>query len=162
MSEHLGIKGNIEYYHLPYGEKGSFSYCHHCKRTCDKALVEFHQGWVNDWIKFVCGHCKKTIWVSQLCSEEDFSAEERRKMVEDNLKCIVCLKPTNSYDMDCYTIDDNEEIVGLCSECSYEDYFDLLNTKKMAEELRLNIGEQKLKINIKDFRRIIRTICSKT
>ena len=33
MSEHLGIKGKIDYYHFPLGEKWEFTYCKRCKKS---------------------------------------------------------------------------------------------------------------------------------
>lgn len=93
MSEHCSIKGFVDFWHLPYREKNGFTACQHClKNDCfsDKLQVEFHEGWLNDWMKVVCARCKKTIWVANL--------QGRRKMIKDNLKCHTCGKPTNHYD----------------------------------------------------------------
>ena len=159
MSEHLSIKGKVNYWHLPYDEEGAFSYCHHCKRTCDNAEISLHNGIVNDWIQLSCGHCKKTIWVSQLCADKDHCSEKCREMIKDNEKCIICECPTNTYDMDCYTIGDDGEILGFCHDCYYEDYFRLDLIKDTVQELRLCMKEQRIKLNIKELRRIVRAIC---
>jgi len=44
MSEHTSIKGNADYWHLPYREENGFTYCKRCKIFVKKAEVEFHEG----------------------------------------------------------------------------------------------------------------------
>jgi len=91
MSEHMSINGEVNYHHLPYDEEGAFTYCNHCKQTCDRATIELHQGFMDDWICLRCPKCKNSIWESKL----------KRKQTKDNKKCEVCKKPTNW--IDCYS-----------------------------------------------------------
>lgn len=95
MSEHIGVKGKVEFYHLPYREYDGFTACKN--RECcekgdftDKLIIEFHEGFLTDWMQVICGRCKKTIWVANL--------NGRRKQVKNNKKCEFCKKPTNQYD----------------------------------------------------------------
>jgi len=87
----MHIKGKIEYDHLPYDEEGAFTYCKHCKETCDDIIVEFHEGWVGDWINVRCVKCKKSIWTSKLNKEQ----------TKDDKKCTICKVPTNWIDCVC-------------------------------------------------------------
>jgi len=122
MSEHTSITGKVDYWHIPYREKG-FSYCKKCKKYVSNLIIDFHEGWFNDWMCVRCGKCKKAIWVCsfkmdprQDCltpKEElirlkkmkkedlDFELEGVRRFIKDDKKCFICKKPTNHYDCHC-------------------------------------------------------------
>jgi hypothetical protein len=143
MSEHMSITGPIDFQHLPYEEKGSFSYCHRCNTAKRKLTLELHQGWSGDWIKALCPGCKKTIWVAELknsyCFEKDWDkthkhtedcevmpkgfeaySENCRVLINDNKKCAVCKKPTNHYDCACITYNmKRKRPIYLCSNKCY-------------------------------------------
>lgn len=109
MSEHLSVNSKISYQHLPYDEEGAFTYCNHCKETCERLTVEFHQG-IGDWMRVICPGCKKTIWSSEL----------KREQIKDNKKCIICKKPTNHYDcFACGTTSHSNKISYWCSKKCY-------------------------------------------
>ncbi len=87
----MSINGKVNYLHLPYDEEGAFTFCNHCKKTCERVTIELHQGFLEDWINLICSRCKKSIWTSEL----------DRKRTKDNKKCFNCKKPTNNMDCDC-------------------------------------------------------------
>jgi len=120
MSNHLEIKGDVEYIHLPDGDH--FGYCHHCKKNKLKLTVRFHEGMCSDWIEVICPHCKKVIWIAELTSmgledEKGFKrvCKDGRVLINDNTKCKVCKKPTNRFDCESYWFDKNK-ISCVCSE----------------------------------------------
>ncbi len=76
MSEHMSINGEVNYQHLPYDEEGAFTYCKHCKHTCERATVELHQGIASNWICLRCSRCKKSIWTGEI----------KRKQTKDDKK----------------------------------------------------------------------------
>jgi len=90
MSEHMGVTGKVDYYHLPYQEDRGFAYCRHCKKFVDKMRVEFHEGFSSMWMKVICTKCDKAVWVANL--------RGRMKYPKDDKKCQICKKPTNHYD----------------------------------------------------------------
>lgn len=96
MSEHMAIKGKIEFQHLPYDWEGGFAYCNRCKDVCEKAIIELHQGATADWIQFICSKCNKTIWIASLYDEK--GEEASKVLIKDDKKCCICGKPTNHYD----------------------------------------------------------------
>ena len=120
MSEHMSITGDIEFFHLPYEGKGSFSYCHHCKKPLKKLTMELHQGWTCDYTQARCPKCKKTIWVAALTTDEtekEFKeANGGRHLVEVKNKCRGCGKETNRWDCFSYTFTKNGKIMCCCSE----------------------------------------------
>jgi len=117
MSEHMEISSKIDYWHLPSGEEWGFTYCKHCKETCEKASVEFHQG-MDDWINLRCGKCKKSIW----------TAIVKRKQTKDNKKCAICKKPTNWIDCESYGGGLSNKTEYWCSKKCYK------KQNKMEEE----------------------------
>ena len=84
----MSINGAVDYWHLPYDEEGAFTYCKHCKKTCDRVTIEFNEGWIEDWMNLKCPKCNKSIWTSKL----------KRKQTKDNKNCAICKKPTNWID----------------------------------------------------------------
>ncbi len=88
----MSINGAVDYWHLPYDEKGGFTFCNHCKKTCEKISVEFHNGIASDWMVLRCSKCKKAIWTSEI----------ERKQTKDDKKCAICKKPTNWIDCEAY------------------------------------------------------------
>lgn len=114
MSEHLAVKGKVKYYHCSFGDKDEITYCPRCRDTCKKAVFEIHQGMEGYWLKFVCGRCKKTIWVAGLFDRnnfegygdskytikevEDMFSERFLQRIKDDKICCICRKPTNHYD----------------------------------------------------------------
>ncbi len=88
MSEHMSIKGSVDYWHLPYDEQGGLTYCNHCKETCDKVSIELHNGIASDWMNVVCGKCNKSIW----------TAKVKTRQTKNDKKCAICKKPTNWID----------------------------------------------------------------
>ena len=144
MSEHLGVKGKVEYYHDSFGDKDEITYCQRCKDTCEKATFEIHQGILGYWLKFVCGHCKKTIWVAGLIDRSDFegygdtkfSANDFMKRLEgklirkisDDAICAICGKKTNYYDASCVSLSDKKNSY-YCSKACYSKRKDVLEGK---------------------------------
>ena len=119
MSEHITIKGNIEFDHLPEGEEGSFTFCNRCKKTKRKCIIHIHQGICSEWMEFVCPRCKKTIWVTEF---------DKREAVKDDKKCSVCKKPTNHYDCVSHSISWNKK------RKKHEDYFCSEKCEKIWEK----------------------------
>ena len=91
MSEHMSIEGEVQYWHLALGEKGGLTFCNHCKKTCNKVIVNLHEGFSGNWMTVECGRCKKNIWASQINMD----------IIKDDKKCFICKKPTNHYDCNC-------------------------------------------------------------
>jgi len=113
MSEHLGVKGYVNYYHNAFNEKGEFCFCRHCKKSTDRALIELHQGIASDWIKVICARCNKTIFTSEL---------EKRRFTKDNKKCFICKKKVASEDCSCvsYSSKPKSKVKYLCSNKCYK------------------------------------------
>lgn len=88
----MSINGEVDYWHLPCDEEWGFTFCKHCKKTCDRINVEFHQGIASDWMVLRCSKCKKAIWTSEL----------DRKQTKDDKKCAICKKPTNWVDCEAH------------------------------------------------------------
>lgn len=150
MSEHLGVKGKVDYYHLPMGDEYGITYCLRCKDSCEEAIFEIHQGIEGYWLKFICGHCKKTIWTAGLFDKssfegygdskftlsevsEEFSEKLVKRVVDDKI-CCICKKPTNYHDAVLHSMSsDNpklfskdviygEDEVHVCSEKCLKEY----------------------------------------
>lgn len=117
MSEHMGITGDIEFYHLAYEKKGSFSYCHHCKRPKTKLTIELHEGIVSDWILVRCPDCKKAIWGADLTSgdESHKKSSGRRYIIDEKKRCIICGKVTNRWDCYSYSFTKSGRVRCYCS-----------------------------------------------
>lgn len=99
MSEHTYIKGNCDYVHMPYREINGFTYCKHCKQFVDKIEIQFHEGWLSDWMQVVCCKCNKTIWTMEFGDENKDAEKPGIKIyTKDDKKCCICGKPTNHYD----------------------------------------------------------------
>jgi hypothetical protein len=96
MSEHWSIEGNVVYWHLPFGEFGGSTWCNHCKKTCEKIIVSFDEGFGSSSITFYCGKCKKAIVVFHPLDERNIT------FVKDDEKCSVCGKKTNKTDAVCF------------------------------------------------------------
>jgi hypothetical protein len=164
MSEHMSIKGKVNYWHLPYRERG-FSYCKHCKDFCDQLEVSFNEGWFSDWMQVNCGRCKKAIWVCNFVNDPRidnlYSKQQRDKLIKkckknpheldgmrifikDNKKCAVCKKPTNHYD--CFSSG------GLVKNTKYEYWCsrkcDCIQTKRDVISLKKK-NSRKVKTNMK-------------
>jgi hypothetical protein len=92
MSEHIGLSGKLNYYHLPYDDEMGLTYCHRCKETCERVEIRLHEGITHHWLQMICGHCKKTIWTSEITMER----------CKDDLKCHICGKKVCEFD--CYLI----------------------------------------------------------
>lgn len=126
MSEHIKITGKVDFMHLPYREKDGFTACKRCLKKgkfANKLTIEFHEGWLHDWMRVICANCKKTIYVvsfrqdprkdmfvpikehkrlKKLKGEKlEVEMEGVRFFVTDDKKCEICKKPTNHYDCWC-------------------------------------------------------------
>jgi len=134
MSEHMKIKGKVDYWHLPYDEEGAFTFCNHCEETCDKVSVEFHQGWMEDWMNVNCGKCKKSIWTSKL----------KRKMTKDDKKCHICGKPTNWVDCSCksFRVGEGRDFYTCSERCYNIDRKLALKINFFIDEIGLCLEEQ--------------------
>lgn len=134
MSEHLSVNGKVNYWHLPYDEEGAFTFCRHCQSTCDRVTVEFHQGWVDDWMNLNCAKCGKSIWTSKL----------HRKPTNDNKKCWICGKPTNWVDCSCISsrIGESIERYTCSNKCSSKEDIFSCKVNFFLDELDLCIKEQ--------------------
>ena len=116
MSEHMSIKGKVDYWHIPYREEG-FTWCRRCKQFCSNLEVCFHEGWLGDWMEVNCGKCKKAIWACGFKNlpdkfskwkddkknldkdrNEDIELDGVKLFIRDNKKCAICKKPTNRFD----------------------------------------------------------------
>jgi hypothetical protein len=133
MSEHIEITGECNYIHMPLGEKGGFTYCHHCNKTLRKLSLTLHEGFASDWIQAVCPVCQKTIWIAGLTTdpkEKEYKKDHGCKhLVIDDLKCIICKKKTNRFDCYAYTYGDKDKIYPRCSaKC------DNIETKRMIKK----------------------------
>ena len=93
MSEHMFIKGEVDYYHLPLDELGGLTWCQFCKKTMKVAEIGLHNGIANDWIEMRCPKCKKSVWVAELCD---------MKVLKLDKKCNECGKKTG--DHNCYSM----------------------------------------------------------
>jgi len=141
MSEHMSINGVVNYWHLPYDEEGAFTYCNHCKKTCDRVTVEFHEGWMDNWINLRCAKCKKSIWTSKL----------KRKQTKDDKKCQICKKPTNWIDCEIHGGSfSNKRHNYWCSRKCYN--------KSYMDELEACAKEQKIELDFQDKIKIAREI----
>lgn len=87
MSEHVNIRGDCEFIHMPFEQKGGLTYCHFKEHLIHGAIVRLSQSEVS----LVCEHCNKTIWYSPL----------KRVIVHDDKRCTECGTPTN--ESDCYS-----------------------------------------------------------
>ena len=121
MSEHLGIKGRIRYYHMAYDDPYSITWCPHCKESTSKAEICLHEGFDGHWVQFICTQCDKTIWTAKL---------GKRKLEKLNRKCYICKKPTSYYNCYTYTYELKENSRGkyLCSKKCYNKF------EKMEDE----------------------------
>ena len=129
MSEHLSVNGKITYWHMPYDEEGAFTYCNHCKGTCERLTVEFHQGFGGDWMSVKCPECKKTIWSSKL----------RRKQIKDDKKCAICGNSTNHFDCEAYGGSClNKKINYWCSKKCYKKSYKLEHKKIQDDTKEIN------------------------
>ena len=134
MSEHLSIKGKIEYLHSAYDEEGAFTFCHHCKKTLKTAIVELHEGIAKDSIVMKCPKCKKSIWFASLTNskktlEKGFKNDSvdkgGRTLIFNNHKCNICKKPTNRFDGYAHTFNEKNKMVCYCSEKCWKKKKDL-------------------------------------
>ena len=91
MSEHFRISGKVEYWHLPYDDDGGVSYCSYCKKTCNKLLVDYHEGFINSTVVFRCPKCEKAITY----------VRGRFRRDKEKQKCSVCNKSTSKFN--CYS-----------------------------------------------------------
>ena len=146
----MSINGVVDYWHLPYGEEGAFTYCNHCKKTCERVNVEFHEGWTNDWMVLRCSKCKKSIWTSNL----------HRKQTKDNKKCDICKKPTNW--IDCNTSGGRLGEKGMkywCSKKCYKKSNELFfKENEVIDELDLCAEEQKIDLDFEIKLNLVRKI----
>lgn len=100
MSEHIGVKGKIEYHHfssLFFPNQYNMSYCHFCKDAMNKVEICLHEGIECDWIEFKCLRCKKTVWIAELKGKDD-ERFERQKL---DKKCFICKKPCGYHNCQC-------------------------------------------------------------
>jgi len=134
MSEHMAINGSVNYWHLPYDEEGAFTFCRHCQKTCERVTVEFHEGWLNNWMNLNCAKCGKSIWTSKL----------HRKPTKDNKKCWICGKPTNWVDCACRSsrLGEVTEQYTCSSKCYHKEKILDKKINFFLEELGLCIEEQ--------------------
>lgn len=110
MSEHTTIRGEVDYFHLPYREEKGFTYCKYCKAFINKVEIELNEGMTSDWMLLRCGKCKKTIWTLEFASPDEvdllnknpyFKGESipgQRIYPKQDKKCAICKKLTNHYD----------------------------------------------------------------
>ena len=117
MSEHIMIEGEIDFWHLPYEEEGSFSYCHHCKKPKKKLQIELHGGALSEWIQVRCPTCKKTIWIAELTTDEEEYPKSYggKYLVKEKNKCAICGKETNKWDCISYSFSSGNRINCICS-----------------------------------------------
>lgn len=106
----MSINGKVNYWHFPCDEDWGFTYCKHCKGTCERVKVEFHQGIAGDWMVLGCPKCKKSIWTSEI----------DRKPTKDDKKCAICGKPTNWIDCESYGGDVTKKTSYWCSKKCYD------------------------------------------
>ncbi len=92
MSEHFGIIGEADYWHLPYDDSSGATYCTYCKKTCYKIIVEYHQGLMDSTVVFRCQKCKKVM--------NTITGELKRD--KEDKKCSVCKKKTSNFNSYCY------------------------------------------------------------
>jgi hypothetical protein len=90
MSEHMTIKGQTEFHHLPYDYEGGMVFCSRCKKITEKPIINLDEGFR---VSVVCHRCKKVIWTTDI---QDI--EKEIIFPKDNEKCSVCRKRTNEYD----------------------------------------------------------------
>jgi hypothetical protein len=121
MSEHMTVKGKIDFHHLPMDEEGSFSYCHHCNKSLGTLWIELHQGIVHDWTLARCPLCKKAIWTAELTTdEEDYpKSGGYRHTIKEKRKCVMCGKATNEFDCSSYSFGKRNKIMCYCTERCY-------------------------------------------
>lgn len=101
MSEHMEITGKIDYIHLPYGDEGSFAYCHFCKKQLSTMTIGLHNGLLGDWIEVKCTNCKQVIWVASFGENKEEHDIGRFRRITHDKKCYTCKKKTDYYNSFC-------------------------------------------------------------
>ena len=126
MSEHISVKGKIEYLHwatLLTDEFHRFTGCRKCGTQANKKMIiELHEGCACVWLRAVCGECGKTIWTARL---DDLSSDDDYQKGSDiNLRydktdkiCCVCGGPTSYRDAVCVSFNGDREYYYCSDEC---------------------------------------------
>jgi hypothetical protein len=112
VSEHMEIRGKVNYIHMPYGDKMGLTFCRRCKETCDSVTIGLHEGITGYWIKVTCGKCKKTMWTAGLAD---------MAFIKDDRKCAACKKPTNYHDSCLVTMNGRNSRYYCSKGCSKKD-----------------------------------------
>lgn len=129
MSEHMSIKGVVDFWHLPYDWKGckGLVYCERCKKVSDNVKIKLDEGF---YVSVICGFCNKTIWTGQVLNP---------RFVIDDLKCSVCKKKTNDCDCamisSCFVKDKLINMIACSGKCAKKLERDIIAKIKKEEKL---------------------------
>jgi hypothetical protein len=114
MTEHFGISGKIDYYHLPLDDPLGLTWCQFCKETMNSTTIQIHQGALTGitYIQIICGKCKKTVWTAKL---------GKRRIEKLNKKCTICGNPTSYYNATAIKFHDNKTFYYCSKKCYRKD-----------------------------------------